>query len=122
MEVQIETQNVEIPRNNSRGLAERIAKSMSHVAAHVLRLHLSLRDVNGAKGGKDKVCTIRASLQSGGEVVVVERGESVRKALFNALRRIRLVISREMRRRRQKARRRVSIGDELTQRMWLESV
>lgn len=122
MEVQIETQNVEIPPNNSSGLVERIAKSMSHVAAHVMRLHLSLRDVNGAKGGKDKICTIRASLQSGGEVVVVERGESVRKALFNALRRIRLVISREMRRRRQKARRRVSVGDELTQRMWLESM
>ncbi|XOV85599.1 MAG: hypothetical protein ACFHXK_10890 [bacterium] len=121
MEVQIETQNVEIPVNSSRNLAERVRKSMSHVGNHVLRLHLSLRDVNGLKGGRDKVCTIRATLASGGEVVVVDRNKQVRKALFNALRRGRVVINRELKRRRQQKRRRDDAADELSTRIWLES-
>ena len=121
MEVQIETQNVDIPVNGSRGLAQRVRKSMSHLGSHIIRLHLSLRDVNGVKGGRDKVCTLRATLASGGEVVVVDRNRQVRKALFSALRRSRVAINRELKRRRQQKRRRVEAADELSARMWLES-
>jgi len=121
MEVQIETQNIDIPANSSSSLAQRVRKAMSHVGGHIIRLHLSLRDVNGVKGGRDKICTLRATLASGGEVVVVDRDKQVRKALFNALRRSRVVINRELKRRRQKSRRRVEAADELSNRMWLES-
>ena len=71
MEVLIETQNVDIPANGASSLRQRVAKVMRNLSANVIRLHLSLKDVNGQKGGRDKVCTVRATLAEGGEVVVV---------------------------------------------------
>ena len=105
MDIQIETQNVEIPPHSSTRLRSRIRQAMDKAGLQISRLHLSLRDVNGSKGGRDKVCTVRATLVTGGEVVVVDRGTKVRESLFRALRRSKTVIRRELIRRRQRARR-----------------
>ena len=123
MDVQIETQNVELPRHSGPSLRGRVHKAMSHVGRHIVRLQLTLRDVNGQKGGRDKVCTVRATLAEGGEVVVVDRNHGVRAALFGALRRTRVVINRELKRRRRNQRRNRANSnyDELTARMIMES-
>ena len=105
MEIQIETQNIEIPPHSSNRLRSRIRNAMDKAGLQISRLHLSLRDVNGKKGGRDKVCTVRATLVTGGEVVVVDRGKKTRESLFRALRRSKTVIRRELIRRRQRARR-----------------
>ena len=104
MEIQIETQNVEIPPHSNKRLNSLIRQAMDQAGLQIARLHLSLRDVNGSKGGRDKVCTVRAKLVTGGEVVVVDRGTKMRESLFRALRRSRSVIRRELVRRRQRAR------------------
>jgi putative sigma-54 modulation protein len=104
MDIQIETQNVEIPPHSSKRLNSLVRQAMDKAGLQISRLHLSLRDVNGEKGGRDKVCTVRATLVTGGEVVVVDRGTRMRESLFRALRRSRNVIRRELVRRRQRAR------------------
>ena len=104
MDIQIETQNVEIPAHSSKRLSRRIRRAMDQAGLKIARLHLSLRDVNGDKGGRDKVCTVRATLTGGGEIVVVDRGTKVRESLFRALRRSRSVIRRELTRHRQRTR------------------
>lgn len=106
MEVLIETQDLKIPTHGVGSLRRRVTKAMQHISTHVARLHLSIKDTNGDKGGRGKVCTVRATLADGGEVVVVDKGEKVRKALFRALRRSRSVIRREIKRRRQRRRQR----------------
>lgn len=108
MNIQIETQGIVIPAHSLPILRKRILRSMAHVSEHVNRLHLSLRDVNGAKGGCDKVCTLRATLVEGGEVLVVDRSARLPKALFRGLRRSRHLIRRELKRRRQLARGRLT--------------
>ncbi len=105
MDIHIETQNVEIPPHSSHRLRTHIRNAMDKAGLQISRLHLSLRDVNGRKGGRDKICTVRATLSTGGEVVVVDRGSKMRESLFRALRRSRTVIRRELIRRRQRARR-----------------
>lgn len=105
MDIQIETQNVEIPPHSSKRLNSLIRQAMDKAGLQISRLHLSLRDVHGKKGGRDKICTVRATLVSGGEVVVVDRGTKMRESLFRALRRSRSVIRRELVKRRQQARR-----------------
>jgi hypothetical protein len=110
MDIQIETQNVEIPPNSSRILRKRVRKAMDHAGLQISRLHLTLRDSNGRKGGRDKICTVRATLATGGEIVVVDRSHKLREGLFRALRRSRGVIRRELIRRRQKARRALGIA------------
>jgi ribosome-associated translation inhibitor RaiA len=104
MDIQIETQNVEIPPHSSKRLNSMIRQAMNKAGLQISRLHLSLRDVNGKKGGRDKVCTVRATLATGGEIVVVDRGHKMRESLFRALRRSRSVIRRELVRRRQRER------------------
>ena len=106
VEVLIETQDVKLPTHGVGSLRRRVAKAMQHISTHVSRLHLNIKDVNGEKGGRDKVCTVRLTLVDGGEVVVVDKGEKVRKAMFRALRRSRLLIRRELKRRRQQRRQR----------------
>lgn len=104
MDIHIETQNVEIPPHSSKRLNGLVRQAMEQAGLEISRLHLSLRDVNGPKGGRDKICTVRAKLSVGGEVVVIDRGTKMRESLFRALRRCRSVIRRELVRRRQRAR------------------
>ena len=104
MEVLIETQHVVLPSNGASSLRRRVNKAMQRTSAHISRLHLSIKDINGKKGGRDKVCTVRATLVQGGQVVVVEKSEKVRGALIGALRRSRSVIRSELKRRRQRRR------------------
>jgi ribosome-associated translation inhibitor RaiA len=104
MDIQIETQNVEIPPHATTRLRSRIRKAMDQAGLQITRLHLTLRNVNGKKRRHEKVCTVRATLATGGEVVVVDRSGKMRESLFRALRRSRSVIRRELTRRRQRAR------------------
>lgn len=104
MDIQIETQNVEVPPQSSKRLNSLIRQAMDRAGPKIARLHLSLRDVTGKKGGRTKVCTVRATLVEGGEVVVVDRSTKMLESLFGALRRSRSVIRRELVRRRQRAR------------------
>ena len=106
MDIQIETQNVEIPPHDTTRLRNRVRKAMDRTGLQIARLHLSMRNVTGKNGRSEKVCTVRAKLATGGEVVVIDRGAKMRESLFRALRRSRGLIRRELTRRRQRARKR----------------
>ena len=105
MQVSLHAQGVALPRNSRRALVRRISLVLERFAHGVARLHVSLKDVNGPRGGRDKVCILRAELASGGAVVVIDRSEKMRRAITRCLRRARLVITRESRKRRRLARR-----------------
>lgn len=100
MNIQIETQDVSLPANSLPKLRKQIARSMNNVSEQINRLHLTMRDVNGAKGGYDKVCTVRATLVDGGELLVMDRSNRLPRALFRGLRRIKRSIRRDLKRRR----------------------
>ena len=109
MRVQLETQNVTIPQHARGNLSTRVERAMSHMRQKIVSLHLSLRDVNGAKGGRDKQCTVRAQLVDGGEIVVVSRDHGVRKGMFTALRKCKKLVGSELKKRRQQSRRRTAM-------------
>ena len=77
---------------------------MDRTGLQIARLHLSMRKVTGKSGRSEKVCTVRARLATGGEVVVIDRCAKMRESLSRALRRSRGLIRRELTRRRQRAR------------------
>ncbi len=105
MQVQIETHSVELPAHSRKTLSNRVQKSLRQVADAVSSLHLTLREVSGRKGGREKVCTIRATLADGGEVVVIDRKDKMRQSMGGALRRFRRVVQLERNKRRSKRRR-----------------
>lgn len=108
MDIQIETQDVDLPPHSLISLRQRVLRAMGRVGDNVRCLHLSLRDVNGTKGGRDKVCVVRVALNSGGEVLVVDRSRRLPRALFRGLRRSKVLIRRELKKRRQRDRQRRS--------------
>jgi len=99
MEIRVDTQRVNLPRRSISALRHRIGQAFERVGSGVRRLHITLKDINGPRGGRDKVCVLRAELADGGEVVVVDRSEKLRRALFRSLRRGRRLVRREAQRR-----------------------
>ena len=100
MQIQIETSQIELPpkkRDTIRRMSNRI---LSRFSKHIRGLHLTLKDVNGRKGGRDKVCTLRLTLVHGGEVLVIDRSRSIAKAVYRGLRRSRALLKRSITRQR----------------------
>ena len=105
MEVRIRTQHVALPRRSLSRLRVRVRAGLARLSERVMRLHVTLKDINGPRGGRDKICMLRAEFVDGGEIVVVDRSDHLRRAIAGCLQRSRRVIDRELKRRHRVARR-----------------
>ncbi len=106
MNVRLETHHVVLPNNSGANLAARVGRVFSRLASGISNLHVTLKDINGPRGGRDKVCVLRAELAGGGQVVVIDRSSKMRRAIVSCLRRGRSLVAKEVKRRRAKNRRR----------------
>ena len=61
---------------------------------------VQLEDMNGPRGGPDKLCRISADVPSAGRVVVEERGEGFMAVAFWGVKRFRDSLKKRIRRRR----------------------
>lgn len=114
MNVQIQSQHVAIPRNAGTELATRARLALARFNDSIVRLEMTLKDINGPRGGKDKVCVVRAQLIDGRQLVVIDRNTSLRRAIGRALHRTKALIAGQLqRRRRAKLRTRRRLGTAL---------
>lgn len=111
MNVQLETHHVVLPNNAGASLTARVARVFSRLASGISNLHVTLKDINGPRGGRDKVCMLRAELADGGQIVVIDRSSKMRRAIVGCLRRSKSLIAKEVKRRRMQSRRRHRIKD-----------
>ncbi len=100
MNVVLKTSDVKLPRHANRQLRKRVAKSLEGVSDRIRSVYVSLKDVNGAKGGTDKVCLLEARLESGGGLVVVRKDRHLAAALGAGLKGIRRLVNEELKKRR----------------------
>ncbi|HRK39045.1 MAG TPA: HPF/RaiA family ribosome-associated protein [Burkholderiaceae bacterium] len=63
----------------------RIRFATQRLASFVVRVVVRLKDLNGPRGGVDKVCQVQLNTANGGVMVVSSRGVSWRAALELAL-------------------------------------
>jgi hypothetical protein len=105
MEIRLQTQHVVLPRRALARIGTRVRDALERLTGRVARLQVTLKDINGPRGGRDKVCILRAELVDGGQVVVVDRAPNLRRAIARCLQRSKRVIDREVKR-RHRARRR----------------
>ncbi len=99
MQVQLETRHVELPSRANTRMSSRVGRVFQKFESVIHRLHLTLKDVNGPRGGEDKVCLLRVELKGGGQLVVREQGESLARSIGRCLRRGIHLVSREQKRR-----------------------
>jgi hypothetical protein len=110
MNIQLRTRDVQMPRNSEIDLARRVSGLSEWFSDHIARLHVTLKDVNGPRGGRDKLCIFRAELTDAGEVVVGDRSSDPDRAISRGARRLKQCVSRESQRRRLSGRRRGPAG------------
>ena len=115
MNIQLKTQYIELPTNTGEDLKQRLAGQFWRFADRIPQLRVTLKDINGPRGGRDKVCIMHASLADGGELVVSETSAKLGVAISRCARRMRRAARREMKRRlnrvRQRGRRLAGTGD-----------
>ena len=99
MQVLLESPGIVLPSNEAKVLATRVGHAFERLARRIDRVHVSLRDVNGPRGGCDKLCMIRIELATRGQIVVREKSSEMNRALKRALSRARTLVSCELKRR-----------------------
>jgi hypothetical protein len=84
-----------------RGKAEqRVRLVLRRLQGQVQQARVSLRDINGPRGGVDKQCQILLTTAGHGQLVVVSRAEHAQGALNQALQRAMQVLTRSWQRKR----------------------
>ena len=63
---------------------------------HIREIDVVLRDVNGPRGGLDKLCRVTAKLRGGGAVEIEERNSSFLGAIRVAAKRLRRLLARRV--------------------------
>ena len=99
MQVFLESSDVMLPRNEGEAIASRFRSAFERFANRIESLSVSLKDVNGPRGGRDKVCMIRVELATGRQIIVRERSFRLRRAIGKSIRRTRTLVAHELKRR-----------------------
>jgi hypothetical protein len=88
-----------------RPVAEQRVRSVLHrLQGQVQQARVSLRDINGPKGGVDKECQITLTTDGHGTLVIVSKAEHVQGALNLALQRATHALARLWQRKRRPTR------------------
>ena len=85
-------------------MRDTVRLALQRLQSQVRQARISLRDVNGPKGGADKQCQIMLTTAGHGRLVIVSRAEHAQGALNQALQRATHTLARLWQRKRRPAR------------------
>ena len=85
-------------------LRRKLGMKLGKFARAIERVSVRIEDVNGPRGGVDKLCRIKVVLSGLPSVVVEQQHESLHAAMDLALQRTETAVRRSVRRRRTRAR------------------
>jgi hypothetical protein len=83
-----------------RTVEQRVRLALHRLQGQVQQARISLRDINGPRGGVDKQCQILLTTAGHGQLVIVSRAEHAQGALNQALQRAMHALTRSWQRRR----------------------
>lgn len=83
-----------------RTVEQRVRLALHRLQGQVQQARISLRDINGPRGGVDKQCQILMTTAGHGQLVIVSRAEHAQGALNQALQRAMHALTRSWQRRR----------------------
>ena len=106
MDVTLDTRKVAVPATYKGRLARRVSGFFLRFDHAIKRLHVTLKDVNGPKGGMDKVCQLNIELTDGNRIIVEEKSNLFVRAMGLSIKRARNLVVRKIKKKRA---RRVSI-------------
>lgn len=96
MQIDIQTNEIELGQNFKRALKTKIKRLLQHNSRHIHQVNISLRDVNGPKGGDDKLCKVNIFAGRGKHILVSVREASALKAATLAIRKANNSLQRQL--------------------------
>lgn len=100
MEIVVQLRDVQVDGQLDTHVRERMQFAIGQHEEQIDRVKVTLQDVNGPKGGRDKRCQVQVRLRPRGDVVVEELGDDLYAAASHAADRIKVAVARELERRR----------------------
>lgn len=104
MKIHVRSRLVVVGDEARAHIERRLASSLDRFADRVQRVTVSLLDVNGPRGGEDKLCRIEARLRPTGTVFVEEAGADLLTVVDRAADRVGEAVSRALKRGRRSRR------------------
>jgi len=104
MNILIESSRSGEPKDWRPMVERRVRLALKRLQAQVQQARISLRDINGPKGGADKQCQIMLTTAGHGSLVIVSRAEHAQGALNQALQRAAHALARLWQRKRRPVR------------------
>lgn len=95
IDISIAVKRINLSKDSRKKFRERVFKVLSRYDHRISSAKLTFTDINGHKGGIDKVCMVQAHLVNGAEIVVTKKAGSLRQAFSRSLQGDRHLISRQ---------------------------
>ena len=100
MNILIESSRSGEPQLWRQQVEQRVRLALHRLQGQVQQARISLRDINGPKGGVDKQCQIMLTTSGYGQLVIVAKAEHAQGALNQALQRATHTLARLWQRKR----------------------
>ncbi len=101
MEIAVRTRDLECDADLNKVVERRVVYAVDRHKSRIDRISVCLSDLNGPRGGVDKLCHMTADVRGIGTVLISERGSDLFEAVANAARRLGFRIRKSIERRRE---------------------
>lgn len=96
MEIYVNTKKAGISPGFHFDMERRLGRLYRKASHTIRRISLTVTDVNGPKGGIDKLCKLRVSMSGKPSIVVVARQDTSEKAFVEAFKRVNQTLFRQL--------------------------
>jgi putative sigma-54 modulation protein len=99
MKIDVRVRGIDFTDELRKGVERIISFAVDRYDTQVDKISVYLADLNGPKGGVDKLCQITANLSRGNPVLILEKGTEILSMVNRAARRLGHRIGRNVQRR-----------------------
>jgi putative sigma-54 modulation protein len=110
MKIDIQTRGFETTESIRDYASRRLQFAISWIGSNVSGVNVTLSDLNGPKGGRDKCCAIRLQIAGEPSVLIADKEVDLYVAIDRSADRCKSLLARRMSRRRERANSGVGLG------------
>lgn len=84
MKIELQARGIRLTRSLSTFARLRLRSALATNSRHITRVQVTLSDINGPRGGVDKLCQCHVSMAGGQDIVIRQTSESMYAAISSA--------------------------------------
>jgi ribosome-associated translation inhibitor RaiA len=100
MKITVRTRDLDWNENLQKLVERRIAYAVDRHSTRISSISVCISDLNGPRGGVDKLCQMSADVRGIGTLLITETGSNLLQAISNAAGRLGFRVRRSIERRR----------------------